>query len=63
MRLLTPTTKPADVASRRPQLGDMLQRLALISPHDLYAISLIVGDTLKRAEAEHATNRRRGVRY
>lgn len=47
---------------QRPQLGDMLQRLALIAPHDLYAIALIVTDALDRAEIEHSRNRMKGTR-
>ncbi len=34
---------PADM-----RLGDMLQRLAFISPRDVDAITLIVDDTLRR---------------
>ncbi len=41
-------------APLRPQLGDMLQRLALISPHDLYLVTQFVRFVLQQAEREHA---------
>jgi hypothetical protein len=45
-RLVTP-------APLRPQLGDMLQRLALISPTDLHHIARLVADVLRHAEQQH----------
>lgn len=57
------SSEPKHIAMVRPQLGDILQRLAMIAPHDLYAIACIARDALKRAEAEFERNRRRAHRY
>ena len=45
--------RPRLIKLRQQQLGDMLQRLAIISPRDVYELTKIVRDVLKRAEAEH----------
>jgi hypothetical protein len=37
-----------------PALGDMLQRLVLIAPEDVHAITLLTRDVLRRAEIRHA---------
>lgn len=50
-----PVARPRLVApaSRRPNLGDMLQRLALIAPNDLFQIARLTADVLRHAEERH----------
>lgn len=47
------TTPPRLVKPPRQSLGDMLQRLARISPKDLYALTELVRDVLHQAERRH----------
>jgi hypothetical protein len=49
----TPRPRLIITKKQRLPLGDMLQRLAHISPHDLYAITRLVRDVLKHAEVRH----------
>lgn len=37
-----------------PALGDMLQRLVLIAPEDVHALTLLTRAVLKRAEQRHS---------
>lgn len=45
--------RPRLIKPQRQQLGDMLQRLALIAPDDLFALTMITRDVLKHAEARY----------
>jgi hypothetical protein len=49
-----PRPKLLRVPRPSPGLGDMLQRLVLIAPEDVHAITLLTRSVLKRAEIRHA---------
>lgn len=50
-----PSSRPKLVITKssRPNLGDMLQRLALIAPNDLVALARLTADVLRVAEEHH----------
>jgi len=47
----TPQRQPRPVSDR--PLGDMLQRLAMIAPNDVYALTALVRDVLREADRRH----------